>query len=299
MKDQKSIRAEAQKRKVEIATQLRVINPFPGGWESVLRGEGYDFADIREYEPGDNIKKIHLPTLAKTDDYYIVERVAEKQLKIMMLTDFSGSMSLYEKPKTRTMALGLLTVSALHYRTLVGMAAFSDKVKSFIQFSIDDSQLDAVLDFAVGKEEERKTGEKTDFGNLPLFLEVNRSPKNLMFLISDFLVEDISGLKKLLEISKAKYDVVPVMVKQAPDFFLPNFSCQIDWQDAETGLKFSFAGSKKDFQKLNQKNSERLEELKALFRKYGLEAVLLESADVVEGFRAFSRCFARKLRKQV
>ncbi len=299
MKDQKSIRAEVQKRKMEIATQLRVINPFPGGWESVLRGEGYDFADIREYEPGDNIKKIHLPTLAKTDDYYIVERVAEKQLKIMMLTDFSGSMSLYEKPKIRTMALGLLTVSALHYRTLVGMAAFSDKVKSFIQFSIDDSQLDAILDFAVGKEKERKTGEKTDFGKLPLFLDVNFSPKNLMFLISDFLVEDLSGLNKLLEISKNKYDIVPVIIKQSPDFFLPDFSCQIDWRDAETGLKFSFAGSKNDFQKLNQKNIRRFEEMESLFKKYGLEFVLLQSSNVAEGFREFSKCFARKIKKRV
>src|SRR5665648_258888 len=100
--------------KIQFFTRLKPKNIFPGEWESIYSGDGIEFADINPFEPGDDLRNLDLPTLVQSGEEEIIRRIVERQLRIQVWVDLSGSMRRYpqlffpSKPKIRDIATGLL-----------------------------------------------------------------------------------------------------------------------------------------------------------------------------------------------
>lgn len=100
--------------KIQLFSRIKPKNIFPGEWESIYRGEGIEFAGIRPLEPGDDLHDLDLHTLVQSGEEEIIERVVERQMRVFVWADFSGSTQRFDealfphKPEIKDIAIGLL-----------------------------------------------------------------------------------------------------------------------------------------------------------------------------------------------
>jgi uncharacterized protein (DUF58 family) len=97
--------------KVKLFSRIKPRNIFPGEWESIFRGEGIEFAEIKPFEPGDDLRDLNLHALVQSGEEELIQRVVERQMRIYVWVDLSGSMHRFEemffpqKPEIRAIAL--------------------------------------------------------------------------------------------------------------------------------------------------------------------------------------------------
>ena len=219
-------------RRIQITTSRKVTDVFAGQYQSVFKGVGMEFDEVREYLPGDEIRSIDWNVTARMGHPYIKKFVEERELTIMILLDVSMSCRFGTvntiKSDIAAEICSVIAFSATQNNDKVGMITFTDRVEKFIPPRKGLRHVLRVIREALYNNPE---GEGTDINNVLEHLRRVTSRRTITFVISDFFAPDY---KKTLSIINKRHDVIAVTVTDPAEINLPD-SGLIKLHDAETG----------------------------------------------------------------
>ncbi len=247
-------------RRIEIRTNRLVNSVFGGEYHSVFKGQGIEFADVREYVPGDDIRSIDWNLTARSQHAYVKKYMEERELTVVFLVDCSGSTQFgsREKLKSETIAelCALLAFSAGKNNDKVGLISFTDRIEKYIAPRKGRSRILRLIREILYP---TVTGRGT---NIQLALEfLNRVLKRraIIFLVSDFVSPEF--LKPIKLVSR-KHDLVAVRIKDPLENKFPKAGF-VALEEAETGKTvFLNTGLRKwrdEYQRLAERQDRKLE----------------------------------------
>jgi uncharacterized protein (DUF58 family) len=219
-------------RRIEITTSKLVTDMLAGQYESVFKGRGIEFDEVREYQPGDEIRTIDWNVTARMGHPFIKKFVEERQLTVMILLDASASSDFgttYRLKKELAAEIcAVLAYAAIKNNDRVGLEIFTDKVEKFIPPRKGQSHILRVIREALYF---KPSDRGTDIAGALRFLDGVISRRSVTFIISDFLARDF---KKALSIANKRHDVVAITITDPRETSLPNAGL-IELVDAEKG----------------------------------------------------------------
>ena len=182
MKTEKSLLSKREL--LEIFVHHRVHSPFPGDWESIYRGSGYEFWALREMEPGDNVRNIDWKATARTGKYYVREYLAESYYNLMILYDISQSVSFGRKELVQANIAVSLAYSAIVGNNGCGLMLFADDVVTFLPPRMGLPHFMQILHTLA---EAKPVPCNATRLNPALTKLVGEVPESLTFILSDFM----------------------------------------------------------------------------------------------------------------
>ncbi|MGA2246501.1 MAG: DUF58 domain-containing protein [Verrucomicrobiota bacterium] len=181
-------------RQIEIRTNRIVTETLAGAYHSVFKGQGMNFDEVREYQPGDDVRAIDWNVTARMNHPFIKKFVEERELTLMLIVDVSGS-GLFgsrgqSKRELAAEIASVLAFSAIRNNDKVGLILFSDEVEKFIPPRKGRSHVLRVIREVLFFEPKRRG---TDLNHaLEFFLRV-QSHKAIAVIVSDFLGSPVGG----------------------------------------------------------------------------------------------------------
>ncbi|MEW6014458.1 MAG: DUF58 domain-containing protein [Candidatus Zixiibacteriota bacterium] len=219
-------------RRIEIKTRRIVNDLFSGEYHSTFKGRGMEFEEVRQYEPGDDIRLIDWNVTARTGYPFIKKFREERELSVIFLVDMSSSgfFGTKERFKEETSAelCALLAFSAIKNNDKVGMIIFTDRIEKFIPPKKGKAHVLRLIREILYFE---PVGKKTDIASALEYFNRVIKKKSVVFLISDFLSEDYL---KPLQIANNKHDIIAVKISDPRELKFENVGL-IELEDAETG----------------------------------------------------------------
>ncbi len=224
--------APANVRQLEIRARRLMENRALGAYDSVFRGHGVEFAEVRAYEPGDPFQAIDWKVTARMGRPFVKRFVEERELTVLIAVDLSGSLASGTRGRTkRELALevaALLGLAATRNNDRVGLLLFTDRVERWIRPARGRGRLRYLLQVLVSH---RPAAAGTDIG-LALRTAVRAlKTRSLLFVLSDF--RD-GSFERELAIAGRRHDVVGIHVKDPADDALPAAGI-LEVVDPETG----------------------------------------------------------------
>lgn len=258
-------------RRIHIVTSRMVTDVFAGQYHSVFKGKGMEFEEVREYQPGDDIRSIDWNVTARMGQAYTKKFVEERELTVMLLLDASMSCHFGSvkqlKNQLAAELCSMLAFSAIKNNDKVGLIIFTDRIEKFVPPRKGLRHVLRVIREALYY---RPQGKGT---NICLGLEyLNRvtKRKTITFIISDFLDK---GFKKLLSVSNKRHDIIAVTITDPREIELPNVGI-IHLNDAETGETFVVDTSDTNFRtQYRQEAIKRLKERTKLLGSTGVDTI--------------------------
>lgn len=208
-------------RKLEIKTRGLSQNIFAGEYHSAFKGRGMSFAEVREYQYGDDIRDIDWNVTARHNKPYVKVYEEERELTVMLLIDVSGS-SVFgaEGPEKRQMIAEIaatIAFSAIQNNDKVGALFFSDKVEKFIPPKKGRKHIlfliRELLDF-------RPESKGTDIANAVRYATDALKRRCTMFLISDFICP--ADYSKPVTVASSRHDLIGIQVYDKRDASMPD-----------------------------------------------------------------------------
>lgn len=259
-------------RKIEIKTHGLSRNIFAGEYHSQFKGRGMAFSEVREYQPGDDVRSIDWNVTARLNKPYIKVFEEERELTVMLLIDVSGSLNFGTarqlKSDMATEIAATLAFSAIQNNDKIGVIFFSDRIEKYFPPQKGRKHIlyiiREMLDF-------HPQSQKTDVGMALEYLTRVMKRRCTAFVLSDFYTR--ADFSTVLQIANRKHDVAAIQVydkraKELPDVGL------IKVRDAETGHDIYIDTSSK---KLRQAHTrywmEREETLRQTFAKSNVDWV--------------------------
>lgn len=228
-------------RKIEIKTRGLSKNIFAGEYHSQFKGRGMSFSEVREYQPGDDVRSIDWNVTARLNRPYIKVFEEERELTVMLLVDVSGSRNFgtisQMKRDMLTEVAATLAFSTIENNDKVGVIFFSDKIEKFIPPKKGKTHVLHIIRELICFEPE---SQKTDIQLALQYFANAQKRRSTAFLISDFqdpafltTAEQKSGSKALM-IAANKHDMNAIQIYDQHDAELPNIGL-LKVKDAETG----------------------------------------------------------------
>lgn len=219
-------------RQIEIRTRRLVNDVFSGEYHSVFKGRGMEFSEVREYEPGDDIRTIDWNVTARMGRPYIKRFTEERELTVMLVVDASGSgdFGAVERTKGEIAAelCAVLAFSAIKNNDRVGLLVFTDQIEQFIPPKKGRTHVLRVIRELLYSRPAR-TG--TDISRALGYLNKVITRRAIVFLVSDFLTTDCSTA---LRLANKRHDLIAVTVTDPRELAFPAVGL-VELQDAETG----------------------------------------------------------------
>jgi len=262
-------------RHIEIRTSRLVTNVFAGAYHSVFKGLGMEFDEVREYQPGDDIRTIDWNVTARTGKPHIKKFVEEREMTVMLLVDASKSCQFATvnelKSKLAAEIAAVLAFSAIRNNDKIGLIIFTDGIEKFIPPRKGIRHVLRVIREVLYYQPK---GQKTDIREALEYLSRVTTRKSVSFLISDFFESDIvARLKKDLAIANKRHDLIAVTLNDPRESELPDCGI-IDLEDAETGEMFSVDSGNFGVREEYRKSSkERVLKREELFRSVGMDFI--------------------------
>lgn len=293
-----------KERKIQIFSRLKLRNIFPGEWESIYKGEGIEFSDIKPFEPEDDVRDLDLLTLAQSGEELAIQRVVERQLQIYVFADFSGSMQRFEgmffphKPDIRDIAVGLIIRGSAKIYSPAGFYPFGLVKKKFFPPKMGEGYGQEILDWII-EEENLHPYASSGIGAVLMSLLQLAQPRNMVFFISDFkqmvFEKDFTGL---LRRATSKFDFIPVVIIDPLEkgFELKRSTRITVRSSSERGKREEIYLTPKLLQKMQEISKNHLFHLKNNFKKLNIEEVVLNSPDIDDCCRVFSNFFHSRKR---
>ena len=222
-------------RKIEIKTRALSSNIFAGEYHSAYKGGGMAFSEVREYQPGDDVRDIDWNVTARFNRPYVKVYEEERELTVMLLIDMSSSLAFgtsvtYKRDMVAEIA-ATLAYSAIQNNDKIGVVLFSDQIEKYIPPKKGRKHImyiiSELLDF-------KPQSQRTDIKNAIEFLMQTQHKSCTAFLISDFM--DRKDYSKALSIMSRKHDTAAIQVYDHFMEYLPNVGL-LKVQDAETGAE--------------------------------------------------------------
>lgn len=219
-------------KKIEIYTSRLANDQLAGSYHSVFKGRGMAFSEVRQYQPGDDVRFIDWNVSARMNDTYVKVFTEEREMTVMLLVDLSASerFGSVAKPKIETVAevAALLAFSAIKNNDRVGLILFTDRIERFVPPKKGRSHVMRVVTEILNAAPE---GRGTDLGVALDLLGGVGKRRTVAFLISDFIAE---GYEKPLKVVAAKHDLIPIQVVDPRENDLPDVGLALV-EDMETG----------------------------------------------------------------
>jgi uncharacterized protein (DUF58 family) len=277
-------------RQIELRTNRLVTETLGGQYHSVFKGQGMNFEEVREYQPGDEVRTIDWNVTARMNHPFVKKFVEERELTLMLLVDVSGSGvfgSGQQSKRELAAEIGsVLAFSAIRNNDKVGLILFSDEVEKFIPPRKGRRHVLRVIRETLFFEPKRRG---TNLNAALQFLDRVTPHRAIAILLSDFLVADEqdreSGAaetlavrsRALLRQTNRRHDLVAVQIADRYEFELPTVG-RLVLEDAETGevveVDTRQSARRNSF---SQQQSARQTELERLFRSLGIDSIQLRT----------------------
>ena len=262
-------------RRLEITTRKVVSSVLSGQYHSVFKGRGMAFSEVRQYQPGDEVRTIDWNVTARMNDAYVKVFTEERELTVMLLVDVSasGSFGSGERSKAELSAevAAQIAFSAIANNDRVGLVLFSDRIEKVVPPRKGKSHvLRLITDILTTKPK----GKGTNLNEALTYLSHVAKRKTVTFLISDFIAQEY---EKGLRIVGRKHDLVPVVVNDPFEEKFPALGV-VDLEDPETGERMTIDTSDPRVRGRFQKfMAARREERNKVFKRLQLDSVELRA----------------------
>ncbi len=282
-------------RKIEIRTKKLVNDVFSGEYHSIFKGRGMEFQEVREYQPGDDIRIIDWNVTARYGFPYVKKFQEERELTVVILLDASssGKFGTQEKMKSELAAeiCSLLAFSAIKNNDKVGMIIFTDQIEKYIPPQKGSSHVLRLIREVLYYQPQ---SQGTDLALALDFLGRVLNRRAVVFIISDFVSADYD---KPLKIINRRHDVIAIRITDPRETEMPPVGF-IELEDAETGEQILVDTA--DFLVRKQfnmfANSER-EKLSKKFQSMNLDSVeVFTDRSYIIPLMTFFKQRAKKLR---
>ncbi len=293
MKDSQEITRKI--RRLELRTKHLVESSFAGQYQSVFKGQGMNFEEVRPYAAGDEIRSIDWNVSARTGDLHIKKFKEEREITVMILLDVSasGNFGSVQESKREIAAevAAVLAFSAIYNNDKVGLLLFSDQIELFMppqKGRLHHLRLIREMFYSEPK------GHKTNIKLALEYLNNVMSRKAIVFLISDFFEErDFSH--PLTVISK-RHDLIALPIIDPVEEVLPDVGV-ITLEDPETGAQLEVdTSSSKLREEYREETRRRASKLMHLFGARRIDMVPLHTEkDYLPVLRSF---FASRERRK-
>lgn len=272
-------------RKIEIKTHGLSRNIFAGEYHSQFKGRGMAFSEVREYQPGDDVRSIDWNVTARLNKPYIKVYEEERELTVMLLVDVSGSrnfgtISQFKRDSMAEIA-ATLAFSTIENNDKVGVIFFSDKIEKFIPPKKGKSHVLHIIRELISFE---PTSSGTDINQALQYLTNAQKRRCTAFLISDlqdpqFAVTETrtkNGVTPLV-IASRKHDMNIIQIYDRRDAELPDVGL-IKMKDAESGVRVWTDTSLRSTREAYAAHwNKQQQNLVALFQKTGINHVSLRT----------------------
>lgn len=262
-------------RKIEITTKSLVNELFSGEYHSVFKGQGLEFSEVREYQPGDSFKQIDWNVSARMGQPYIKKFEETRELNVIFLVDCSASTVFgtrsYLKSEYITEVAGVLSFSAISNNDKVGLLMFTDEIEKYNSPRKGKKTALRILRDILYHEPQHKG---TDIKKAVEYVYRLAKKKSVIFLISDFFGDNFDQSLRLLA---KKHDVIAILVRDQLEFSLPGAGL-IDFEDPETGQILSVNTMSKKLRNSYQKATENdYRNLINRFKKMKIDLIALKT----------------------
>ena len=238
-------------KKIELRSKKLVDDVFSGKYHSVFKGQGLEFSEVREYVPGDDVRRISWNVTARRNKPYIKKYDEEREQTVMFVVDLSASGQFGSRDVTKNDLIAELTAvlafSALKNSDRAGLLTFTDIVEQYIKPKKNKKHILRLIDIILSYKPQNK---KTNIENALRALNKLCKRKALIFLISDFYD---SNFDSLLKVTARKHDLVCIKISDPKEKEIPK-SGIFRLQDAETGLLTDIDFSSKEVKNEYYKN---------------------------------------------
>ena len=230
-------------RQIEIKTRGLSNNIFAGEYHSAFKGRGMAFAEVREYQYGDDIRDIDWNVTARFNKPFVKVFEEERELTVMLCVDVSGSLEfgtcVQTKRRLQTEIAATLAFSAIQNNDKIGVIFFSDKIEKFIPPKKGRKHILYIIRELL---EFKPESNRTDVGMAVEYLTSVIKRRCTAFLLSDFI--DEKDFRQPLTIANRKHDVVAIQVYDRRAAELPDVGL-MQIRDAERGQEMLIDTSSK------------------------------------------------------
>lgn len=232
-----------QVKSIELRTRGSVNTLFQGEYKSAFKGQGMEFAEVREYMPGDEVRSIDWNVTARMRRPFVKSYIEERELTVMLVLDVSGSQqfgtSIQFKSDLVSEFAAIISMSAVRNNDRVGMMMFSDIVEHLVPPRKGKRQsLRLVRDLLAVK----PAGHGTDFNLILETVKHTLKHRSVVFIISDFLSDSIEQPLRSLA---ARHDVIAVHVTDPGEYALPDIGI-VNFRDPESNVYLQIDTSAKE-----------------------------------------------------
>jgi uncharacterized protein (DUF58 family) len=281
-------------RTLEIKTKGLVETAFAGDYHSVFKGRGMNFEDVREYQPGDEIRTIDWNVTARLGTAFVKKFTEERELTVILIVDVSASgnfgSSTQSKRELAAEVACLLAFSAIRNNDKVGLILFSDRVELFIPPKKGRSHTLRLIREILFFEPQ---GRGTDPALALDYLNNVVTRRAVVFFISDFQAPDFSHA---LAVSGRRHDFIAIHVEDEREETLPNIGI-ITLEDAETGEQIEInTADRATRQRFADLAEARKADLARVLRRNNIDAIALRTGrDYLPALRSFFKQRERRL----
>lgn len=258
-------------RLLEIKTRKVVTSVFSGEYHSVFKGQGINFSEVRDYSPGDDIRRIDWNVTARTGRPHVKVYEEERELTVVLAVDLSASQRFGSSEKTkREIAAEIAAIigfSATINNDKVGLLLFTDRVERFIPPKKGKSHVLHILSDIFSY---HPVGQSTSIGQAMEYLLRAVRRKAIVFIISDFMDE---GFEPVLKMAAIRHDIVPIMLEDPLELSISRTGM---WhlEDNETGermwLNMYSEPARRKFEEVQQARKDRI---RYFFQSIGCEPI--------------------------
>lgn len=283
-----------QTKLLEIRTRRLVDSVISGSYKTAFRGQGMTFSDFREYVPGDDIRHISWPLMARTGTPFIKKFDEEREMQVVLCVDLSGSTAFgsgeFSKRDKLVQVAATLALSAIKNGDQVGLVLFTDFVEHYLPPQKSRGQVQRMLRdlaFFEPKHSQTRISAVTDF------LQGVLKKKSVVFLLSDFMD---SGYNLSLKRLGKKHDVIACRIEDQFEATLPSLGLVELW-DPETEEELLVDTSSVEFNKSMQALRKKDLEIKAQELKSS-QVEILELSNQKDFYKPILQFFANRGRRR-
>ena len=244
---------------------------FTGEYRSVFKGQGMEFSEVREYQPGDEVRTIDWNVTARMRRPFVKRYIEERELTVMLAVDLSGSERFGTvrrfKSELATELAAVLAMSAVRNNDRVGVVLFTDRIEYVLPPRKGRKHVLRLLRDILTYE---PVGKGTDIAGVASYLARTLAQKTIIFLVSDF---DAPNVERPLKILAQRHDVVAVTVEDPSERELPDVGLA-RFVDPETGQTFEIdTSSRRVREGFERQVNEQREARKHLLRRLAIDEV--------------------------
>ncbi len=273
-------------RRIHIRTLHIANDVFAGQYHSAFKGRGMEFEEVREYEPGDDVRTIDWNVTARAGKPFVKRFREERELTVMLVVDISKSQGFGTDSQLKrdlvAEVCATLAFSAIQNNDKIGLIAFSDRIERYVPPKKGTSHVLRVVRELLAQEAK---GKGTDVAAALDYLNHVVTRKAVVFVVSDF---QATGYERALRIARRRHDIIPITTTDRREVELPNVR-YIDLVDGETGELITVDTSSKSFrEEYRQRAQNAMETRKKDFRRMKIDSIdLFTGHSFVEPLQRF------------